>query len=72
MVNRGFSLIVCGLSERISAMTFVFHCPSVRRSCNALWRLKQSHLPRGGLTESNQNQSKWDSRKKGVPPQVQN
>jgi len=32
MFNRGVSLIVGGLSERISAMIFVFHCPSVRRS----------------------------------------
>jgi hypothetical protein len=31
MVNRGVSLIVRGLSERISVNS-VFHCPSVRRS----------------------------------------
>jgi hypothetical protein len=31
VVNRGVSLIVCGLSERISANS-VFHCPSLRRS----------------------------------------
>jgi hypothetical protein len=31
MVNRGVSLIVCGLSERIS-VNIVFHSPSLRRS----------------------------------------
>jgi hypothetical protein len=32
MVNRDVSLIVCGLSERISVVILVFHRPSVRRS----------------------------------------
>ncbi len=66
MVNRVFSLIVCGLSERISAMTFVFHCPSVRRSCNPVKVKQPTHLEVPTKTRADGTQEK-----RGYP-QVQN